>query len=242
VIDDSAFGHCWNLKSITLCEPLSLTHIGAFTFANSGLLSLSLPSSLETIGEYAFCNTFFLEAVTFNQQSHIQKLGSFAFLFSGIESISFPIELRELGESVFQHRQRMWTFCLDHFTRYIVPLLCFSYISIAIIHIPDSITVLCENAFNCRYFLRTLIFSCDSQLRELSDFDNTAIEEISILDYVKEIGQTAFADCVFLSKVQFGLNSRLQELKSQVFTRSSLQIIVPPRSLKVSHVLHFLIV
>jgi hypothetical protein len=72
----------------------------------SGLISFSLPSPLETIGDYAFEPIFFLESITLNQPCQIWHGRD--FLYSDVESIS----LYRARSSCSRPR----TVCLDHFT------------------------------------------------------------------------------------------------------------------------------
>ncbi len=71
VIDDYAFAGCEFLELITIGEKLNYDglkdpnpstnkkgRIGAYAFANCNLMRLDIPSSIESIGEYAFLNCF----------------------------------------------------------------------------------------------------------------------------------------------------------------------------------------
>ena len=76
VICDHAFYHCSSLTSLTLPSSLQSIGGGAFSDCNS-LTSLTLPSSLQSIGNYAFYDCTSLTSLTL--PSSLQSIGGGAF-------------------------------------------------------------------------------------------------------------------------------------------------------------------
>lgn len=74
-IGDRLFLNCTNLETLTL--PESLTLIGTYAFANTGLKSLVLPKGMQTVGSWAFYNCQLLLEVTL--YADIQSIGDSAF-------------------------------------------------------------------------------------------------------------------------------------------------------------------
>ncbi len=103
--------------------PAGVTEIGAYAFNSSGITSISLPTSLEkignnafesatylgsitvpanvtNIGNYAFRDTF-LESVTFAHDSQLTSIGSYAFAQTNLVSITIPEGVTTIGVSAF---------------------------------------------------------------------------------------------------------------------------------------------
>ena len=114
-IGKSAFEQCTNLKTITYAtyEDLStvLSKISDRAFYGSGLTGpLSLPSTVETIGEYAFANCSKLGELTFEiaksgsqTSSSLSEIKKGAFANSSISGhLTIPLSITSIGESAFE--------------------------------------------------------------------------------------------------------------------------------------------
>ena len=74
--------------SVTFAEGSNLTKIGGYAFSCSGLESIELPASLETVEQNAFVFNLYLKDVTFGNEtegSNLKTLG--AYIFVGDESL-----------------------------------------------------------------------------------------------------------------------------------------------------------
>ena len=126
VIPDSLFEECLNLESVTL--PDGITEIGKWAFYGPlYLTSIHLPSSLKKIDDYAFC--FFqprqssrLTSITIPDSveyigehaferngnlrhvklsKNLKKIESYAFSECGIDSLEIPAGVTEIGDYAF---------------------------------------------------------------------------------------------------------------------------------------------
>ena len=99
VICDSAFCDCSSLSSLTL--PSSLQSIGGNAFQDCySLTSLTLPSSLQSIGDWAFCDCSSLSSLTL--PSSLQSIGDHAFYrCSSLTSLTLPSSLQSIGDHAF---------------------------------------------------------------------------------------------------------------------------------------------
>lgn len=117
------FESCSALKEITLPETLEI--IGDFAFALSGLLSITIPSSVATLGLSCFSSTSSLDGVSFGEPisfNHIaasmfegsanstivlpegvESIGTYAFSSSSLEAITFPSTLTTIEEYAFYY-------------------------------------------------------------------------------------------------------------------------------------------
>ena len=96
-IADSAF--CRNPHLTSVLFPKSLKKIGASAFAETGLESIVLHSSLETIKEKAFSFCRSLQQVSFSEG--LVEIGDQVFEGCPIRSIVLPASLQSLGKNVF---------------------------------------------------------------------------------------------------------------------------------------------
>ena len=98
--------------------PSSVTSIGDWAFAGSGLTSVTIPNSVTSIGDAAFYGCGFLTSVTIPN-------GSSAFESSNLTSITIPNSVTRIGDNAF--------FC------------CFGLTTLSI---PNSVTTIGNSAFD----------------------------------------------------------------------------------------------
>ena len=101
-IDASAFNCCSNLKTIELPEGLEV--IDQSAFSDSGLIEITLPSSLIILGPYAFKDCKDLRKINYNGTiDQMNKVRVWEEVFEGIPTpyihcTDGDIELRDLDE------------------------------------------------------------------------------------------------------------------------------------------------
>jgi hypothetical protein len=77
-------------------------------FLCSGLLSFSIPSTVETIGEKCFWNCRKLEKITFESVSRVSVLGDEAFSWcSSLTSICLPSSVTRIGAECFRRCSKL---------------------------------------------------------------------------------------------------------------------------------------
>lgn len=117
IISNASFSECTNLKTIDL--PDTVTEIGAFAFESTGLTSITIPASVETVDETAFINNTRLTDATFPAGKGISfegctslvnvkinnnptKIDNFMFRkCSSLVSIELPDTVTEIGKYAF---------------------------------------------------------------------------------------------------------------------------------------------
>ena len=82
MIEGSAFADCSHLKSITL--PETLKNINGYAFSNTGLTAVTIPVSVDSIGDRAFGSCADLASIRINDSEKVLKLkngyyGTFAY-------------------------------------------------------------------------------------------------------------------------------------------------------------------
>ncbi len=156
IIGDNAFEGCGWLRSITL--PSTLVSIGNNAFTNSGLRSLTLSQGVRSIGNGAFSQTF-LTSVTI--PASVTEIGNGAFAY-----------ITDLREARFAEGSTLTA----------LPASIFWQTPLTEITLPDSVTAIGENAFE----------NCGSL---------TAVHAKN----VTEIGASAFAGCHSLTALPASL-------------------------------------
>lgn len=121
-VGDRAFANCENLVKVIF--PNTLNSIGVSSFEESGITSISLPSGLKKLGEYAFRWCYNLVTVDMPNELtviekrafcgccsllklilpvYLSKIENDAFIgCSKLNYIQFPLSLREIGNSAFK--------------------------------------------------------------------------------------------------------------------------------------------
>ena len=103
-IDTSAFSYLSNLEKVTFAENSKLTNLVGSTFQYAkSLKSITIPASVETIGNYTFDGCLKLSEVIFEPDSHIKTFGSNSFSKTALRTFDFPVSSNNitLGASMF---------------------------------------------------------------------------------------------------------------------------------------------
>ena len=95
-IGQAALAGCANLTTITL--PASLESIGNYAFNGSGLTQVSVPAQVTTIGDGAFSRCYALQSVTVENAT----IGKFAFLGdTSLSSVNLGAGVATIGDAAF---------------------------------------------------------------------------------------------------------------------------------------------
>lgn len=152
----SALRECSKLTAITFTESVKI--IGANAFRESGLTSVSVPATVETVGDNAFYDCKSLISVTV----HAKEIGRFAFSYTGVNrTLNSPVKERPdyakltsitLGEEVEIIGSNAFQYCpvtsvtlpagLTTIGKY-----AFAQTNLSSITIPASVTRIGEYAF-----------------------------------------------------------------------------------------------
>ncbi len=209
-IGDDAFSYCYfnisNFVNESKLDAQSNNYWGAIIFdteTNDGLRitgskvvgcrpntsSITIPNSVESIGNYAFYGCTSLTAVTFAEGSTLKSIGEAAFYgcFS-LTSIAIPDSVESIGNGAFYGCSSLTavTFAEGSTLKSIGEGAFVSCSGLTSIAIPDSVESIGEAAF----------IGCSS------------LSSITIPNSVESIGNSAFANCCF-AESSFINNSKL---------------------------------
>ena len=104
-IGHSAFASCFDLTSISI--PSSLTTIGLYAFSATALTSIAIPEGVTTIGGHAFeyCNSLTEISIPHS----VTSIGTYAFFNPQIETVKINNEtpLSNVGYNAFEYRDKI---------------------------------------------------------------------------------------------------------------------------------------
>jgi hypothetical protein len=175
-LPSAAFDGRTNLTSVTL--PSSLTSIGDGAFGLcSGLTSITIPSSVTSIGEGAFIECG-LTSITI--PSSVTSIGQNAFEnCTGLTSITIPSSVTSIGTYAFE-----WCTALTS------------------INIPSSVTSIGDAAFQgCTGLSSITLSSSLTSIGAIAFTYCTHLTSITIPSSVTSIGGDAFDGCTSLSSI-----------------------------------------
>ena len=229
--------------------PEGVKEIGDGAFCNTSIESVTIPSTVEKIGETAFEWCKNLKTVTLNEG--LKEIGFNAFNHTAIDEITMPNTMEKIGEDAFFGCENLKTVTLNEGLKEIGSS-AFVGTSIETITIPSTVEKV-DSSFgyakikvmggNAKYEVidNCLIEKATKKLisggkysaipegvKEIGDsvFCYTSIETIIIPNTVKEIGDLAFCNCENLKTVI--LNEGLKRIGEGAFMYSSIETIIIP--------------
>ena len=229
-IEGSAFGLCKNLSKVDFSECTKLKLIGQEVFSgDSSITSVTLPKSLEDLGDNAFngCGLVSLDLSNCDKLIHINN-GTFCENKS-LESVTLSNKIKIMDENAFYGCEKLKNVNFSECTSlHTIGNSAFCNTGLESIKLPASISNLGEAAFiQCKQLKNADLSSCN----ELTAINNEVFNEDESLSSVKlpssitSIGNCAFRACALqnidLSQLSlteignsaFGSNSALKEVK-----------------------------
>ena len=207
VICDGAFGVyidefrflCYSsLTSLTL--PSSLQSIGdsAFYGCNS-LTSLTLPSSLQSIGDFAFRDCESLTSLTL--PSSLQSIGNSVFYgCESLTSLTLPSSLQSIGKEAFCCCRSLTSLTLPSSLQSIGNSVFYGCESLTSLTLPSSLQSIGKEAFGCCRSLTSLTLPSSLQsIGEEAFYGCNSLTSLTLPSSLQSIGQKAFDYCNSLS-------------------------------------------
>jgi hypothetical protein len=186
---------CFSPSSFTFERGLKLRRIGSGAFANySGLRSISIPASVESLGEKCFYDCGWLMSVTFESGSNVVRIEARAFYgCSDLESISIPASVESLGVNCFDDCRSLRSVTFESGSKLIrIEARAFIYCSnLPSISIPASVESLGKQSFSGCTSLNTVTFESGSNLARIHAwaFGGSRLSRIVIPRSIKELAR-----------------------------------------------------
>ena len=177
-IDSNVFSDETGLTSVSL--PSTLTSIGGGAFSGTGLTSVVIPNTVSIVEYDTFLDCTSLSSVTLG--SGVTSIGNTAFAgCSALSSITIPSNVLSLGTSSFQS----------------TPLTS--------VVIPNSLTSIGASAFMACTALTSLTIGSSVEIIGSLAFGGcSTLTSVSFPNSVETIGAQAFFECADLTSITFG--------------------------------------
>lgn len=188
-VGNSSFSGCTQLEEVTL--PASLEQIGESAFANSPeLVRVTLPEGVTELGAYAFSGCTGLTSV--GLPAGLKSIGSQTFSNSGLVSVTIPDGVESIGMTAFSN-------CA----------------ALAEVTIGTRLAKLPEYGFeNCKALVSVRIPGNVTTVGNYAFSGCTALAEVILEEGVESIGSSAFRYCPF---TEIALPASLRSLSGSVF-------------------------
>lgn len=197
----------------------NVTSITDYVFSNCKLTSISIPGSVQRIGDFAFYNAQNLTSISL--QSGLQSIGEQAFnRCSSLQSITIPDTVTDLGLMLFWNCEALKTVTLPAGVEEIGPYLFRGCTGLTSYTVPASVKRIGEYAFDqCTALTEVNLPVGLESIGEQAFGQCTSLAGITIPASVTAIPPYAFSGCTSLTGVT--LPSGLQEIDIQAFYNCS---------------------
>lgn len=237
-IGANAFDGATQLKSASI--PEGVTSIGTRAFNAAGIESISLPSTLTTMGNAVFQNAASLKSAEIPDSVTSFGQGMF-YKASSLESVKLPSGLTEIPMATFQGNSSLTDVNIPSSVTSIGEGAFYSS-GLQNITIPSSVEAIGPHAFGLNHSLENITFATDENGQShLTTIGNSAFQSTPLItvfelpDSVKSVGQFAFGQpytsYATNSLDTIVLNEGLEEIGSTAFSRANATSIILPASL-----------
>lgn len=187
-IGASAFNGCeaYNIDHL----PTKLETLGESAFYNSGIVKITLPKSIKTMGNSVFRECTKLEEVTFEKDMDLTKLPDHTFnKCSNLAKFSLPTNTSIIGNSAFYQCSGLKLLVLDDINLTTIGSSAFHYCTqLASISLPATTATLQNNAFSyCPNVVMITIDSADPPSVVENTFSDAVYNKASLC--VKDINK-----------------------------------------------------
>lgn len=195
VLGASVFESCENLESVSL--PEGITEIPTSFFAQTGITSFKVPSTVKVIKQSAFNNAYRLSEIDLTGCTGLTTLESSAFSLSAIESIKLPNSLTTIKSNCFDSCRGLKEITIpdsvqgkgDGTGTGIETLAFWRCYSLEKVSLPSGLSVLQNGLFTSCWNLKEVEIrnSANSVLETIGSGAFSACHSLSNTDFLKEL-------------------------------------------------------
>lgn len=194
--------------------PSSVTSIGAYAFAGSSVTSVTVPSGVISIGEAAFADSDLTE-ITFAPDCALTAISASAFSGSRLGRITIPASVRSIGESAFANSNLSEiTFVsgdLETIGSYAFAE-CNGLVTVAL---PNGVKTLGDEVFALCKRLQTVTIPSATKMGSYGFYGCESLASVTFGNDVRTLGTYTFYSCGALTDVTIG--SGVTEILQDVF-------------------------
>lgn len=213
-IPEKLAAYCRSLQTVTFTgHPENLLGIEAAAFRDTTRLTeISLPNNIQTIEQYAFCNS---GIKTIHLPEELRQIGNGAFASSNIKNVVIPDKVTSLGKEMFSNCYELTDVTFPELVATVPKQAFMNCYNLKAVNVSD-ITVVGNDAFcNCEK-LTAFDFS---QVKELGDasFTGTGICEAVFSNKLTKLQSSIFCNCKNLQSVDMSACNKIKTISANCF-------------------------
>ena len=227
-LGEGVFYGCSSLSSVSLSGGMS--RIPSYTFFECyNLSSVSIPSSVRSIGESAFDGAGIYSV---DLPSGVTELGAKAFRNTHLTSFTLPEGMTEVPDRLLSRCSNLESLTIHEGVTKIYDNAFFGCSSLMGVNLPESLTEMGEGVFSGCSSLATLNLKKNLKTIPVSAFsDCTGLTSLDIPTTVETVSDEAFKGCTALTTVM--INEGVATLGNSVFAGcEALDSVTLPTSIK----------
>lgn len=230
---------------------LPVVGIADMAFTSTGIESVSIPETIETIGDYAFDHCLGITEIKFCEPSSVKTIGLMAFRHCrSLTEITIPSSVETVGIEAFRYCQKIKVVNFNGtFDQWVQIDFADSYGTglgengvlyhngqiVQEVYL-ESATAIKQNSFVYCNSLKKITIADTAKIEYIGKnafYNCFSLETIEIPDTVTYIGQAAFYGCNRITSLQFGEQSQLKTIGYKAFFGcTGLKELVLPDSLE----------
>lgn len=251
IIGKRAFQNCPYLTG-ELDLPTTLTSIGESSFVGTNYISVKLPNSLKTIGDYAFNNLPIQQRLVLPNRltsvgAHafdgtkitglvipdgVKSIGDGAFAETPIEGhVTIPDGITYLGEGAFRNTRISSVFLPNSVTTLCTGLFQ-GCSNLNLVYVPDNFTDMSNYAFDGCGALTTLRLSANTATMGEYSLQSTPLEYVKVPSQVEVLSKGVLKNCTKLESLSLPANLKTVEAEAlygcTALRNMSVEAITPP--------------
>lgn len=221
-ISDYAFQGTKSVKTLILQE--GVVEIGVHAFDGCSMTTISIPSTVIKIGDWAFCDCESLTSISI--PNSVVEIGNRVFWScDNLSSVTLPNSINKISEGMFSYCGNLTNITLPNSITKIEDNAFDSCKKLTSINIPNGVKHIGEQAFsmcaltsivlpdNMEYLGEWAFYGCDFKTIKIPEgitaiYKSTfefcyELTEVTLPSTLKSIGTDAFGDCKALKTIRF---------------------------------------
>lgn len=204
IVDSIAERAFFNSKILSLSIPTSIRSIGEKAFYGcKGVTSLDIPSSVTFIGDNAFEKCTSIESLSIS--SSLTRIGEGTFYDCyALTDVTIPSSVNYIGKSAFSNCHSMESVTIPATVDSIGSYAFYACDALKTVTIPSSVKKIGECSFwNCKSLESTTISSSVEEIERGTFYGCHSLASVVIPNSITKIGERAFEQCINLPYVIF---------------------------------------
>lgn len=206
-LNDKAFFNCQNLEKITFAEDCEMNFFGQDLFTSSSINTITIPPHVEELQYQTFNECYCLNSIRFDKNSELKKLCSSFFIESPILEIEFPSKLETLEQDWCEFAFELTNVKISPENQN------FKFFD-------DKTKVIMGKSNKNEDLFDVIEFAC----RDITHFESPS--------YIKEIKNSAFADCKRIKSFDLFKCKKINKISKQCFNSTGIMDIVIPENIQ----------